>query len=29
VEFNLVPQSPDHDQALAGAAAVKRLLARA
>ena len=28
-EFNLVPQSPDHDQALAGAAAVKRLLARA
>ena len=29
VEFNLVPQSPDHDQALAGAAAVKWLLARA
>jgi len=29
VEFNLVPQSPDHDQAIAGAAAVKRLLARA
>ena len=28
-EFNLVPQSPDHDQALVGAAAVKRLLARA
>jgi alkanesulfonate monooxygenase SsuD/methylene tetrahydromethanopterin reductase-like flavin-dependent oxidoreductase (luciferase family) len=29
VEFNLVPQSPYHDRALAGAAAVKRLLARA
>ena len=29
VEFNLVPQSPDRDQAIAGAAAVKRLLARA
>jgi alkanesulfonate monooxygenase SsuD/methylene tetrahydromethanopterin reductase-like flavin-dependent oxidoreductase (luciferase family) len=29
VEFNLVPRSPDHGQALAGAAAVKRLLARA
>jgi alkanesulfonate monooxygenase SsuD/methylene tetrahydromethanopterin reductase-like flavin-dependent oxidoreductase (luciferase family) len=27
VEFNLVPQAPDHDQAIAGAAAVKRLLA--
>jgi alkanesulfonate monooxygenase SsuD/methylene tetrahydromethanopterin reductase-like flavin-dependent oxidoreductase (luciferase family) len=25
-EFNLIPQSPDHDQAVAGAAAVKRLL---
>jgi alkanesulfonate monooxygenase SsuD/methylene tetrahydromethanopterin reductase-like flavin-dependent oxidoreductase (luciferase family) len=25
-EFNLIPQSPDHDQAIAGAAAVKRLL---
>ena len=29
VEFNLVPQTPDRDQAIAGAAAVKRLLARA
>jgi alkanesulfonate monooxygenase SsuD/methylene tetrahydromethanopterin reductase-like flavin-dependent oxidoreductase (luciferase family) len=29
VEFNLVLQSPDRDQAIAGAAAVKRLLARA
>jgi alkanesulfonate monooxygenase SsuD/methylene tetrahydromethanopterin reductase-like flavin-dependent oxidoreductase (luciferase family) len=29
VEFNLVPRSPDDSQALAGAAAVKRLLARA
>jgi alkanesulfonate monooxygenase SsuD/methylene tetrahydromethanopterin reductase-like flavin-dependent oxidoreductase (luciferase family) len=29
VEFNLIPQSPGHDQAIAGAAAVKRLLARA
>jgi hypothetical protein len=28
-EFNLIPQSPDHDQAVAGAAAVKKLLARA
>ena len=28
-EFNLIPQSPDHDQAIAGTAAVKRLLARA
>jgi hypothetical protein len=27
-EFNLIPQSPDHDQAIAGAAAVRRLLAR-
>ena len=27
-EFNLIPQSPDQDQAIAGAAAVKRLLAR-
>src|SRR6516165_6015381 len=26
-EFNLIPQSPDHDQAVAGAAAVKRILA--
>jgi len=26
-EFNLIPQSPDPDQAIAGAAAVKRLLA--
>ena len=28
-EFNLIPQSPDHDQALAGTAAVRRLLAPA
>jgi alkanesulfonate monooxygenase SsuD/methylene tetrahydromethanopterin reductase-like flavin-dependent oxidoreductase (luciferase family) len=27
-EFNLIPQSPDHDRAVAGTAAVKRLLAR-
>jgi hypothetical protein len=27
VEFNLVPQSPDPDQAIAGLAAVKKLLA--
>jgi alkanesulfonate monooxygenase SsuD/methylene tetrahydromethanopterin reductase-like flavin-dependent oxidoreductase (luciferase family) len=27
-EFNLIPQSPDHDQAIAGVAAVKKLLAR-
>jgi len=27
-EFNLIPQSPDPDQAIAGAAAVKKLLAR-
>jgi alkanesulfonate monooxygenase SsuD/methylene tetrahydromethanopterin reductase-like flavin-dependent oxidoreductase (luciferase family) len=27
-EFNLIPQSPDHDQAIAGTAAVKRLLAQ-
>ena len=26
-EFNLIPQSPDPDQAIAGTAAVKRLLA--
>ncbi len=26
-EFNLIPQSPDHDQAIAAAVAVKRLLA--
>jgi alkanesulfonate monooxygenase SsuD/methylene tetrahydromethanopterin reductase-like flavin-dependent oxidoreductase (luciferase family) len=26
-EFNLIPQSPDHDQSIAGAAAVKGLLA--
>ncbi len=26
-QFNLIPQSPDHDQAIAGTAAVKRLLA--
>jgi hypothetical protein len=26
-EFNLIPQSPGHDQAIAGAAAVKRLMA--
>jgi alkanesulfonate monooxygenase SsuD/methylene tetrahydromethanopterin reductase-like flavin-dependent oxidoreductase (luciferase family) len=29
VEFNLIAQSPDPDQAIAGAAAVKKLLARA
>ena len=28
-EFNLIPQAPDHDQAVAGTAAVKRLLAPA
>jgi alkanesulfonate monooxygenase SsuD/methylene tetrahydromethanopterin reductase-like flavin-dependent oxidoreductase (luciferase family) len=28
-EFNLIPQSPEHDQAIAGTAAVKRLVARA
>jgi hypothetical protein len=28
-EFNLIPQSPDPDRAIAGAAAVKKLLARA
>jgi alkanesulfonate monooxygenase SsuD/methylene tetrahydromethanopterin reductase-like flavin-dependent oxidoreductase (luciferase family) len=28
-EFNLIPQSPDPDQAIAGVAAVKKLLARA
>jgi alkanesulfonate monooxygenase SsuD/methylene tetrahydromethanopterin reductase-like flavin-dependent oxidoreductase (luciferase family) len=28
-EFNLIPQSPDPDQAIAGTAAVKKLLARA
>ncbi len=27
-EFNLIPQSPDHDMSIAGTAAVKRLLAR-
>jgi alkanesulfonate monooxygenase SsuD/methylene tetrahydromethanopterin reductase-like flavin-dependent oxidoreductase (luciferase family) len=27
-EFNLIPQSPDHDEAIAGVAAVKKLLAR-
>jgi alkanesulfonate monooxygenase SsuD/methylene tetrahydromethanopterin reductase-like flavin-dependent oxidoreductase (luciferase family) len=27
-EFNLIPQSPDHDQAIAGAVAVKKLLAQ-
>jgi alkanesulfonate monooxygenase SsuD/methylene tetrahydromethanopterin reductase-like flavin-dependent oxidoreductase (luciferase family) len=27
-EFNLIPQSPDHDRAIAGTAEVKRLLAR-
>ena len=27
-EFNLIPQSPDHDQAIAGVAAVKKLLAQ-
>jgi hypothetical protein len=26
-EFNLIPQAPDHDQGIAGTAAVKRLLA--
>jgi hypothetical protein len=26
-EFNLIPQSPDHDVSIAGVAAVKRLLA--
>jgi hypothetical protein len=26
-EFNLIPQSPDQDQAVAGVAAVKKLLA--
>jgi hypothetical protein len=26
-EFNLIPQSPDDDQAIAGTATVKRLLA--
>ena len=25
-EFNLIPQSPDHDQTIAGVAAVKKLL---
>jgi len=29
VEFNLIPQSPDPDQPVAGAAAVKKILARA
>ncbi len=28
-EFILIPQSPDHDQAIAGAAGARRLLARA
>jgi alkanesulfonate monooxygenase SsuD/methylene tetrahydromethanopterin reductase-like flavin-dependent oxidoreductase (luciferase family) len=28
-EFNLIPQAPDHDHAIAGTAAVKRLLASA
>jgi alkanesulfonate monooxygenase SsuD/methylene tetrahydromethanopterin reductase-like flavin-dependent oxidoreductase (luciferase family) len=28
-EFNLIPQAPSHDHAIAGTAAVKRLLARA
>jgi len=28
-EFNLIPQAPDHDYAIAGTAAVKRALARA
>jgi hypothetical protein len=28
-EFNLIPQSPDHEQAVAGVAAVKARLARA
>ena len=27
--FNLIPQAPDHDHAIAGPAAVKRLLAPA
>jgi alkanesulfonate monooxygenase SsuD/methylene tetrahydromethanopterin reductase-like flavin-dependent oxidoreductase (luciferase family) len=27
-EFNLIPQSPDHEQAVAGVAAVKKLLTR-
>ena len=27
-EFNLIPQSPDHEQAVAGVAAVKKLIAR-
>lgn len=27
-EFNLIPQSPDDDQAIEGTAAVRRLLAR-
>jgi hypothetical protein len=27
-EFNLIPQAPDHDYAIAGPAEVKRLLAR-
>jgi hypothetical protein len=27
MEFNLIPQSPDHDVSIAGTAAVKRLLA--
>jgi hypothetical protein len=27
-EFNLIPQSPDHDQAIAGVASVKKLLAQ-
>ena len=28
-QFNLIPQAPDHDHAIAGTAAVKRLLAPA
>jgi hypothetical protein len=28
-EFNLIPQAPDHDYAIAGTAAVKRALERA
>jgi alkanesulfonate monooxygenase SsuD/methylene tetrahydromethanopterin reductase-like flavin-dependent oxidoreductase (luciferase family) len=28
-EFNLIPQSPDHDQAIGGTAAVRKLLAQA
>ena len=28
-EFNLIPQAPDHDHAITGTAAVKRLLAPA